>query len=455
MITHRILMAIETEALKTRALLCDRCHSLLHHENAESIESPSVAAIKEMIVESPHSSNHVYHVVDAADFPMSLVYGLHRKLDVSAQRSINRRSQSVKYHQGRRTDLSFIITRSDLLAPTKERVDSMMPYLREVLRDSLGHGDDRFRLGNVRCVSAKRGWWTKQLKDEIWQRGHGGWLVGRVNVGKSSLFEAVYPKGRMELQKPTAEPSSSDENLNNSKIGLLPPAPTETQYPSMPAVSHLRGTTAAPIRHYFGNGKGELIDLPGLERGGFEEFVRPEQRKKLLLRRRIDPEQKNLKPGQSLTIADLVRITPKSGDLVFQAWPYVPLPYKVWGTAEAEAFVAQKQGSFERVTQRGLGDSFASAGTYRLQWDVTRQRGGPLTARSAIGLRTERIPFMILACDILLAGIGWVEMAVQVRKRQFGNSIQDIAPESFPRVEVFSPHGRNIGFRKPLIQSKN
>lgn len=94
--------------------------------------------------------------------------------------------------------MSFIITRSDLLAPKKEQVDSLMPYFIQVLRDALGSVGENVRLGNVRCVSAKRGWWTKELKADIWDRGGGGWMVGKVNVGKSHLFEVVFPKGRSE-----------------------------------------------------------------------------------------------------------------------------------------------------------------------------------------------------------------------------------------------------------------
>ena len=62
----------------------------------------------------------------------------------------------------------------------------------------LAHLGKMVRLGNVRCVSSRRGWWTRQVKDEISSRGGGGWMVGKVNVGKSSLFGSVFPKGAPE-----------------------------------------------------------------------------------------------------------------------------------------------------------------------------------------------------------------------------------------------------------------
>ena len=91
-----------------------------------------------MIGESPYSYNHIYHVLDAADFPLSFIPQLQRRLDLMPQRSHNRRAKTHVFRQGRRTEISFIITRSDLLAPQKSQVDALMPYLVQVLRDALG-----------------------------------------------------------------------------------------------------------------------------------------------------------------------------------------------------------------------------------------------------------------------------------------------------------------------------
>jgi hypothetical protein len=99
-------------------------------------------------------------------------------------------------------------------------VDVLMPYVREVLRDALGRENKDARLGNVRLVSAKRGWWTKQVKEDIWERGGAGWMVGKVNVGKSNLFEAVFPKGRgadyQEIHK-IRSAAEREEMMNSAK----------------------------------------------------------------------------------------------------------------------------------------------------------------------------------------------------------------------------------------------
>ena len=121
-----------------------------------------------------------------------------------------------KFSRGRKMELSFIITRSDLLGHSKDKVDSLMPYLREVLRDALGRLGRNVRLGNVRCVSAKRNWWTTELKKEIFERGGAGWMVGKVNVGKSALFAEVFPKGHFS---PTPPKHDITVRLSPPKIG--------------------------------------------------------------------------------------------------------------------------------------------------------------------------------------------------------------------------------------------
>lgn len=464
--------------------VCDRCHVLLHHHKGTSIIHPTIQSIQDIIADSPYKYNHVYHVLDAADFPLSLIPQLHEHLSLMPQRSHNRRAKTSKFYHGQKSEMSFIITRSDLLAPTKEQVDSMMPYLLQVLRDALGHQGENVRLGNVRCVSSQRGWWTKQLKDAIWERGGGGWMVGKVNVGKSSLFETVFPKGRSQvnfraLRQDTLQSESDggrevptvqhgplhterfdqhglpvsrsplldvSEGLNEDS--LLPPAPAETDFPMMPIVSSLPGTTASPIRLLFGGGRGELIDLPGLDRGDLETYVSEEHRLDLVMQSRIKPEQYVVKPGQSILIGGLIRITPTTPDIVLLACPFVQLDSHVTNTDKAVAIQTQTAPSgISTIATLGAGQKMASAGVFELKWDVTKQRAGPLTAASAVGLKPQILPFTVFSTDILIEGCGWVELAVQVRKRDYQG------PEgvmSFPSVEVFSPKGKHIGARRPM-----
>ncbi|KAI9813328.1 MAG: hypothetical protein M1832_006343 [Thelocarpon impressellum] len=426
-------------------------------------------SIEDTISESPHKYNHVYHVLDAADFPLSLIPDLHRRLSLTPQRSQNRRSKGGKFYGDRKAEMSFIITRSDLLAPRKEQVDGLMPYMLQVLRDALGPGGEDVRLGNVSCVSAKRGWWTKEVKEQIWSRGGGGWMVGKVNVGKSNLFEGVFPKGRNEkisFARLRHEAGRDDAEMGEyareslgqmgrttpadggplDETSLLPPAQPEIPFPVMPVISSLPGTTASPIRLSYGNGRGELVDLPGLPRGDLDAYVRPEQRLDLVMRDRPKPEQHVLKPGRSLLLGGgLVRITPTTPDTVVLAYPFVPLAAHVTSTEKAEAMQRQERPTgIDTITSEAAGAAMQSAGVYALRWDVTRQRSGPLTSASGAALRAEGLPYRVLSTDVVLEGVGWIELVAQVRRRL------DADPAGEVGVEVFTPHGKHVAARRPM-----
>jgi hypothetical protein len=344
-----------------------------------------------------------------------------------------------------------------------------MPYFVEVLRDALGSFGQHVRLGNVRCVSAKRSWWTKELKEDIFRRGGGGWMVGKVNVGKSQLFESVFPKGRIPdspLPKRVKEGEDEDEVVSQplSLNSLLPPAPEEVAYPPMPLVHHLPGTTASPIRVPFGGGKGELVDLPGLSRGDLEHWVREEHRSSLVMRARVLPEQQTLKPGQSLLIGGFIRITPTTPDVIMLAYAFTPISPHLTSTEKAIAI--QNHERETGVANIGIpesADKIASAGKFQLKWDVTKQRSGPLVRKDAVRLTVEQLPFRVLSTDILIEGCGWIELVCQVRKRQLEESarMKETEPVPFdqepnepepdwPEVEVFSPEGKFIAQRRPM-----
>ncbi|KAK1986679.1 hypothetical protein LZ30DRAFT_581513 [Colletotrichum cereale] len=495
-----------------RAPLCDRCHKLVHHHSGKPIYHPTVDSLRETIEESPFKNNHIYHVIDAADFPMSFMPRLHLILDANLKHR-NRRNRAGRYFKDRKFDMSFIITRSDLLAPKKEQVDALMPYLREVLRRSLGKFGQLVRLGNIKCVSAQRGWWTKPLKEEIYDRGGAGWMVGKVNVGKSQLFEAVFPKGTTANLpfKHNVEVSmfakEEDGDYTTHSTGdafegeadrldvnaLLPPARNETNFPEMPTVSSLPGTTASPIRIPFGNGKGELIDLPGVARSDLENYVKPEHRQDLIMHHRVKPEQHSLRPGQSLLLGSLIRITPSTPDLIFLAYNFTPIAEHVTATEKAVEFQEQTRESHRvpNIAVPDIADKIKLAGRFQLRHDVTKERAGPLTRKEVGGMKVEDLPWRVLATDILIEGCGWVEIVAQVRTKNLfagcapfiqdqpvvGTQAEPVDPfakmekasegQSLPKVEkkkpdtkpdephwpvveVWSPEGRFVDSRLPM-----
>ncbi|KIW01167.1 uncharacterized protein PV09_07452 [Verruconis gallopava] len=449
--------------------VCDRCHHLIHHHAGVPIAHPSLDAIEATIAESPFKHNHIYHVIDAADFPMSFIPGLHRRLDLGWLRGRNRRSKTQHWSGGKSGQMSFLITRADLLAPKKEQVDGLLPQLREILRSTLGRTGANVRLGNVHLVSAKRGWWTRQVKTDIWERGGGNWLVGKANVGKSSIFEVIYPKGtnegmpdfqsvREKAKKEDVQAALSaaerakvqlmDEHehigVTNFKpvdmevsfadktatavderdqdfydtTSLLPPPQQPVNYPVMPIISDLPGTTASPIRIPFGAGKGELIDLPGMERLSLEPYVKPEYHLSIVMKRRVVPERIVLKPGSSLVLGGgLIRITPKTPDLVFMAHAFVPMSAHLTSTAKAvDLQEGRRELNIPSIIREEQRESVKTAGTFQLSSNVTKKYAGPLTRKGDVGLLASRLPFVVWATDILIEGVGWVEVVAQVRK---------------------------------------
>lgn len=548
--------------------VCDRCHNLIHHRMGSPIHHPTVSSLQQTIAESPHRRNHIYHVIDAADFPLSIVPGLQSSLRIPKLRTQNRRAK----HKGwvahdRIAEISFIITRADLLAPKKEQVDALMPYIKEVLRDALGRENKLARLGNVRLVSAKRGWWTKQVKEDIWERGGAGWMVGKVNVGKSNLFEAVFPKGRgadyqeirkirsaverekmlngakslEDLARVQAELAEEDaeterlatkdqqhvhqppeeletpfeEDVEEDPDALLPPPQPYTPYPVLPIASSLPGTTASPIRIPFGKNRGELIDLPGLARTspGLETFVLPSAHNDLVMTSRLNANRHVLKLGQSLILGGgLIRFTPsvRNNDQIFILHPFVPMNSHITRTDKAidyQAQTSERQLQVPAILAPNVGDKMRSAGRFQLRWDATKALAGPLTSSVAGKMKVENLPFRIWSTDILIEGVGWVEVSCQTR-RPFGwkpvgmvkkdpNHAQKIKEErmraererkerkfnpekykddpfaeeegndgeegegdemaewehEYPEIEVFSPLGKFVGSRRPMCAS--
>ncbi|PYH46848.1 uncharacterized protein BP01DRAFT_337306 [Aspergillus saccharolyticus JOP 1030-1] len=474
---------------KTPTQKCDRCHDLLNENKAVPAISPTIDSIRAYLDESPHKHNHVYLLVDAVDFPMSLVDNIHKALNIMDPRSRNRRSATHQYRGSKRLPtLHIIITRSDLLAAKEEQVDSKMEYVRRMLRIRLGLEKEEVRLGQVHMISAKRGWWTKKVKEEIQKHGGGVWVVGKANVGKSSFIEACFPKDSENLEKIASlleqrEEESQAKNQQHPDFlasdGLLPPAPREEMFPVLPVVSSLAGTTVSPIRIPFGRGRGEMIDLPGLERGNLADFVLPEYQRNLLMTKRVEPEDTlTIKGHQSLLLCGgLIRITPVNPEDIVLAACFVPFDTHVTSTQKALAIQSgDRDFPNKPILRPETYDTFTSAGRINLQWDVTKSHLPTRIAKAAAdkGVPIPRLPYRVMAADVLIEGCGWVELTVQTRAEHQALELDDYDEDAesdllaefeddsggggvdagrfsrTPQVEVFTPHGRHIGSRPPL-----
>ena len=361
-------------------------------------------------------------------------------------------------------------------------MDRLMPQLVQILRDALGSAAENARLSNVRCVSAKRGWWTPQLKEDIWRRGGGCWMVGKANVGKSNLVESVYPKGRSHIQedafaltnRTVKTPSTFQESdssgtasdlrsvthvtrpkaLDNS---VLPPSPIETNYPVLPLVTSMPGTTAAPIRLPFGNGSGELIDLPGLNRGNLDTYVRDDHKTDMIMLRRPKPQSLSIKPGYSLLVGGLILIKCLTPEVTLLARPFLPIGCHAGKAEKMDSILHQTTAvSSYSIAKSKAKEQMMCAGRYAMKWDVTKQRAGPLTRKDAVALDAQHLPFIIFSLDILIEGCGWIELVAQVRRKSFEHHLATCAPdneEAYPQILITSPEGRHVGVRRPLNAS--
>ncbi|KAH8701684.1 telomere stability and silencing-domain-containing protein [Talaromyces proteolyticus] len=456
----------------TPAQICDRCHDLLHHNKGISAPSPTIDSIAAYLEESPHKSNRVYHIVDAADFPMSLVSNIYEALELQSPKSRNRRANTEKYRFGKKmATISFVITRADLLAATKEQVDSLMQRVRSIILKTMSLRQEDVRLGNVHMISAHRGWWTSQVKEEIRQHGGGIWVVGKANVGKSSFIESCFPKDSRNLAKITELferrkeeelKGPSDHPALDSK-SLLPPAPREELFPTLPVVSSLPGTTVSPIRIPFGRGRGEMIDLPGLDRGTLQDFILDEHKSDMIMTKRINPaEQMTISETQSLLIGGgLVRITPVVPEgCILLAACFVPLETHTTRTDKAievqRGMKKYNTGGGDRGTSvikpEFLNDEcIKSAGTFKLATDVTLNHLPSLIKKKwkdqGIKPNLDTLPYRVFSTDIVIEGCGWIELTAQVRAKQ---GLDSTTATEVPKVEIFTPLGKHVSARPSL-----
>ncbi|KAI7516218.1 hypothetical protein KC317_g23526, partial [Hortaea werneckii] len=128
---------------------------------------------------------------------------------------------------------------------------------------------------------------------------------------------------------------------------------------------------------------------------------------------------------------------------------------------EGEAYT----GTVSSIATDASKTQIQSAGTFPLEWDVTKKRSGPLTDPAAGKQKTANLPFVVYSADILIESVGWVELVCQVRRRRKHPATEDALsslddrmdadqnqeePRGFPEVEVFSPEGKYVAVRRPM-----
>jgi hypothetical protein len=210
----------------------------------------------------------------------------------------------------------------------------------------------------------------------------------------------------------------------------------------------------------------------------------------------------------------LIRFTPVTEDLVFLIHPFVPIHPHVTRTDKAIDYqnqTSERQLQVPSILAPSVGSKMNSAGRFKLKWDVTKHLAGPMTSAMAGKMKPENLPFRIWSTDILIEGVGWVEVSAQTRRpqgwkpvgvakkdpnhaqkeklaaqkemqdrkqRKFDaiaraeredRDVEEVLQEEFyeedmgdrmaewqedyPEIEVFSPLGKFIGARRPMCAS--
>jgi hypothetical protein len=173
-----------------------------------------------------------------------------------------------------------------------------------------------------------------------------------------------------------------------------------------------------------------------------------------------------------MLLGGLVMVTPKTPGMIVLANPFTNLPVHIASTEKCIRYLADPPAALadklyqdaesikafnsngstaalvtefgeERASSEvsGLPSAYGSAGVFTLSEDVTAKRNPMLPSTSPETI--ANLPYKVLATDILLEGLGWVELTAQVRnRRDTGYQTVD--------VEVFTPEGRGIGQRKTM-----
>ncbi|KAG0128873.1 hypothetical protein HOY82DRAFT_611589 [Tuber indicum] len=499
-------------------LVCGRCYGIRYHHRASELPAyPTLHTLTNLMQNSPHTQNHIYHLIDAADLPMSLQPGLREHL-----------YQNLPKPLRHGLTISYVVTRADILMASQRQISSLMTYIKKRIKDALPE-DEKVEsvVDKIHVISVRNGWGVGRVKDEIRSRAGGVWIIGGINVGKSRFVKEMWPEGgesRPVTREEAEECGILPEGGGGTGVKAVKEEVEKRQRKGRyeysfdplriaPTVSDVPGTTAAPIKIAYqvsgrsGKVWGEMIDLPGFERwvgygkNGLLKYVRPELRTAVAMNKLVKRRQYTIKAGQSMILGGLIIITPRinsRGGQVVLATPFTNLPVHIASTYKSlkwlehpepesvdhlyypapttvplpESLVPGKPPKWSKSSTSSppptaglplphhhkitsapnykgtpprpeepfipplLPPHFASAGVVQITDDVTLQCNPRLSARELNGL-----PYVILGRDVLLDGIGWVELNIQISKNQhfrMGGRVE---------VEVFTPEGRGVGSR--------
>ncbi|KAK9496270.1 hypothetical protein V1508DRAFT_14409 [Lipomyces doorenjongii] len=423
----------------TSEIICQRCHSLYHHNKPSLLPAFERMRVFEMLPADQEVC--IVHVIDAYDLPMS-VLPLQRLLEM-----YRRSTQRIIY----------VITRCDLLVNKEGLVlQRLRPYfldllhrIKQVHRFSLMNGSkisdnpdtslwnmglgidepntvlaqssveettrllgqrlqqrDQIQRADLHLVSSRVGWSIRKLFESLPKESY---FVGYSNVGKSRLVQAL-----LDLD---------GQIIHKSKLSTF--GHLKACKKSGPGASYLPGMTRSMMSYdvqAFGALK-KIHDLPGIEdcNGKIWNIVKTEAIKPLVKGRFYDPKKREyvvVHHGQCLNVAGLILIEAPEVQII--AWTSIGQPglvnMYVNRDLERSMEVLKSTNPSLRLSVRpDVPHEYELAGEFRIDGRGT---------------------------DIVVRGLGFVELRVSGR-----------IPEGGALVRVHSPKGVNVLARKPIFEA--
>ncbi|KAJ1890113.1 nitric oxide associated protein 1 [Kickxella alabastrina] len=383
--------AIVASRLKRRAeqgrdrIVCQRCYKLMHHNQ---IDNPW----KQDIVSDPRSLKFMRYrtnllavvVCDIFDLPGSLIPNLGEFI-------------------GERHPVIIVANKADLL-PKDYHQERVIMWFKRFAKDL------NLNIQSIHLVSSLKNLGTRELAADITERRRAGqdiYMVGRANVGKSELINAL---------------------LRISMGG----------YKHKVLASHVPGTTmglsGVPLRHFAKalvpvegarpqDRQSNLYDTPGVfSNKSLLSFLNNNELKMAMCSKRITPFTYILNHGQSIMLGGLGRIDLVDGPEYVYVTVFSNIHPHFTRTQRAVELTERLEAGEKTFLRPPIGDE-------------DRLKSFP-KSKLAVEHTFEGTHKQHATLDVAFAGIGWVAITGQ-----------------FPRatIQVFTPNGMGVSVRPPLM----
>ncbi|KAJ2850432.1 nitric oxide associated protein 1 [Coemansia erecta] len=383
--------AIVASRLRRRAeqgrdrIVCQRCYKLTHHNVVEGPWKKDIVSDPRSLKFLRYKTNLVVVVVcDIFDLPGSMIPHLGEFI-------------------GERHPVILVANKVDLL-PRDFHKERLIMWFRRFARDL------DLNVQSIHLVSSLKNLGTRELAADISERRRAGqdiYMVGRANVGKSELINA----------------------LLRISIG---------GYRYKVLASHVPGTTMGlsgiPLRHFVKalvpaegarpqDRQANLYDTPGVfSNKSLVSFLTNDELKLALCSKRITPFTYILNLGQSIMLGGLGRIDLVEGPDYVYVTVFASIRPHFTRIQRAIELTQQMESGESTVLRPPIGDADRLKSFPKSQLAVEHTFEGTHKRNATL--------------DVAFAGIGWVAVTGK-----------------FPQatIQVFTPNGMGVSIRPPMM----